>query len=167
MDKHFWARIIFIVALVLLNLSCDQSTKSIARKEIELYQTIEVVGEYLILTKVENTGAFLSVGADLPAKVKYLLLTLLPALTLAFLLGYVLIHRELPLIKTLGFCFVIGGGIGNLYDRFLYGSVTDFLNLGIGDIRTGIFNMGDVSIIMGFLLLALNWFVQNFVSQPK
>ncbi|MGB3075106.1 MAG: signal peptidase II [Chitinophagales bacterium] len=52
-------------------------------------------------------------------------------------------------------CFVIGGGIGNLIDRMLYGSVTDFLFIHSGMFRTGIFNMADTSIMLGSLLFII------------
>ena len=51
----------------------------------------------------------------------------------------------------IGLCFVIGGGVGNLFDRMVYGSVTDFLYLKFGVFQTGIFNMADVSIMTGML----------------
>ncbi len=51
------------------------------------------------------------------------------------------------------FAFIIGGGIGNLYDRILYGSVTDFLHMDFQLFRTGIFNMADVSIMIGVFWL--------------
>jgi signal peptidase II len=52
---------------------------------------------------------------------------------------------------------VAGGGISNLIDRLLYnGRVTDFLNVGIGGVRTGIFNVADMAIMAGALLLLLN-----------
>ncbi|MFA6946987.1 MAG: signal peptidase II [Pedobacter sp.] len=59
----------------------------------------------------------------------------------------------MPKILLTGWCFVIGGGIGNLYDRIVHGSVTDFLHLDLGVFQTGIFNMADVSIMLGMVLI--------------
>jgi len=53
----------------------------------------------------------------------------------------------------IGFCFVIGGGIGNLFDRIVHGSVTDFLHVDFGFFQTGIFNMADLSIMMGIFIV--------------
>ena len=61
----------------------------------------------------------------------------------------------------IGLCFVIGGGVGNLLDRILYGSVTDFLYLKFGIFQTGIFNMADVSIMTGMFLIFLQFFFRN------
>ena len=55
----------------------------------------------------------------------------------------------------IGICFLIGGGIGNIYDRIVYGSVTDFLHMDFVLFKTGIFNMADVSIMTGIGLLLL------------
>jgi lipoprotein signal peptidase len=58
--------------------------------------------------------------------------------------------------QVVGFTLLAASGVGNLIDRFLYeGRVTDFLNLGIGDLRTGIFNFADVFGMVGFVVLLL------------
>lgn len=54
---------------------------------------------------------------------------------------------------VLAFAFVVGGGIGNLIDRIAYGSVTDFYQIKLGIFKTGIFNMADVSVTIGVLLI--------------
>jgi signal peptidase II len=54
-----------------------------------------------------------------------------------------------------GFCFVIGGGIGNVFDRIVYGSVTDFLHINFGFFQTGIFNLADLSIMTGVFIILL------------
>ena len=59
-------------------------------------------------------------------------------------------------IGLIGFCLIIGGGIANIYDRILYGSVTDFLFIDLGGIfKTGIFNIADLSVTTGMLLFLL------------
>jgi len=52
----------------------------------------------------------------------------------------------------------VGGGIGNMFDRYLYGSVTDFLHIDLGWLRTGVFNMADVSVMVGTALILLHSF---------
>ena len=61
-----------------------------------------------------------------------------------------------------GFCFVIGGGIGNVFDRIAYGSVTDFLHVKFGIFQTGIFNVADLSIMTGVVIILL----QSILKQP-
>jgi len=64
--------------------------------------------------------------------------------------------KEIDKISLIGFCFIIGGGIGNIYDRILYGSVTDFLFIDLGGIfKTGIFNIADLSVTTGMIMILL------------
>ena len=78
------------------------------------------------MTKVENTGAFLSSGANLPDVMKIILLQILPIIFLIYLFWMIIVKSELGEFTIVGLAFAIGGGIGNIYDRILYGSVTDF-----------------------------------------
>lgn len=149
-------RNLIIVVILLLNIGCDQITKNVARNNITTGENITVIEGYFTLTKVENTGAFLSMGNNQPVFLKVLLLNVLPALFLAGMLIYILRKSEVKLIIAIPFAFIIGGGLGNLYDRILHGSVTDFLFMDFQIFRTGIFNLADVSIMVGvFWLIAI------------
>lgn len=149
-------RIILILSLVLVNISCDQISKNIVRNTIQKDQRIHVIKDNLVLTKVENTGAAYSLGSDLSPVLKTIFLQVLPILVLLFLLRQLLIKTNYSRETIIGFTFIIGGGIGNLFDRIMYGSVTDFLILDLGILRTEIFNMADVSIMFGSILVLVS-----------
>ena len=69
---------------------------------------------------------------------------------------YLLLASNVHALRVIAFSFVLGGGLSNLLDRIAYGGdVVDFINLGIGSLRTGIFNAADVAIMAGMLLLVL------------
>ncbi len=142
-----------IIFLVLLNIGCDQISKDVVRKNVTPSDYIQVVDDYFILTNVENTGAMLGFGDTFPRMVKIILLQILPVLILVILLFRILRKKHLNKWSVVAFAFVIGGGIGNLIDRIAYGSVTDFFQIKLGVFRTGIFNMADVSVTTGVLLL--------------
>ncbi|MFN7492455.1 MAG: signal peptidase II [Cyclobacteriaceae bacterium] len=146
-------RTLIIIAVLCCNIGCDQVSKKIVRQTVEYNQQISLVNSFLVLTKVENTGAFLSVGHALPRTARIVLLNLLPLLVLGFALIYLLTKKNLSNRLIVGLCFIIGGGVGNIYDRILYGSVTDFLHMDFILFRTGIFNMADVSILIGTFLV--------------
>jgi signal peptidase II len=55
--------------------------------------------------------------------------------------------------QAVAYALLAGGGAGNLWDRLAGGAVTDFLNLGIGPVRTGIFNVADLAIVAGVVVL--------------
>jgi signal peptidase II len=157
-------RNLVILFILLLNFSCDQISKTIVRKSVAEYEVIPLIDGYLSLTKVENTGAFLSAGSSLPYFIRLILLTLLPLAFLSYGLWLIICKKDMPQILIIGWCFVIGGGLGNLYDRIIHGSVTDFLHLDLRIFQTGIFNMADVSIMTGMFIIILGQFL-NSVNQ--
>jgi len=159
-------RNISILLLVLLNAGCDQVSKHAARMNIGYYESIDVIGKYLILTKTENSGAFLSTGSSLEGPVKFFFLSLLPLLLLLYGIYYLLSNHQLPKLLVLGMSFVIGGGLGNLYDRLLYGSVTDFLHIDFYIFKTGIFNLADVSIMAGMIMIVINLYFKRTTTLP-
>ena len=149
-------RVVFILLLVFANISCDQISKKMAREQITANERIQVIQDSLILTKVENTGAAYSWGSNWNPIIKRIVLQVIPAIVLLVLLGMVLIKKEYPNRVIIGFSFVIGGGIGNVFDRIAYGSVTDFMYIDLGFFATEIFNMADVSIVIGALIVLTN-----------
>jgi len=152
-QKKSWIQSGFIIFLVLLNIGCDQLSKNIVRKQVDAYEIIELVDENFILTKVENKGAMLGFGQNLPTWLKIPLLQVIPIVVLFFLLISILRKKNLNKWMALAFSCVIGGGIGNLIDRIAYGEVTDFFHINFGIFKTGIFNMADVSVTVGVVLI--------------
>lgn len=148
-------RLVLLLFVVALNVGCDQVSKIIVRQKIDYYENISLIKDHLTLTKVENTGAFLSMGDELPTVIRFTLLSLMPIVVLGFALYYLFVNSNLPLGIQLGICFLIGGGIGNIYDRIKFGSVTDFLHIDFGLFRTGVFNFADVSIMIGIGILLI------------
>ena len=146
-------RILLIFTLILVNIGCDQSSKSLVRSHVEYNERIELLGDHVILTKVENKGAFLSLGSSLPDHYRKPLFSLLPALIMVGAIAFLLLRTDVNRWFVFGLSCIVGGGIGNLIDRVMYDSVTDFLNMGIGDLRTGIFNFADVSIMVGMFIV--------------
>lgn len=159
MNQNNFFRIAIILLIVLVNIGCDQISKSIVRDRLDDNANIQLIDNHVVLTKVENTGAFLSAGDSLPPLAKSLILSLFPALTLLFLMYWTYSQRNLSKGALFGLCCVVGGGVGNVFDRIVHGSVTDFLYMHVGIFRTGIFNFADVSITAGVLtFLVFHWF---------
>ena len=147
-------RNLYIISLVILNIILDQLSKFWIRGNVAPYSDINIIADYFIITNVENSGAFLGLGSDFSPVIKSILLLALPVGVLATVLVYVFKDTSIDKLSLIGYSSIIGGGIGNIYDRFLYGSVTDFLFIDLGGVfKTGIFNIADLSVTTGMILI--------------
>jgi signal peptidase II len=146
----------FVVMITLCCcVGCDQVSKSAARTLLASGATESLFADSLRLQLVENPGAFLSLGGSLPEQLRFTLFTAAAAAVLIGLVCAALFARFRP-ARVIPLALVAGGGISNLIDRLVFdGRVTDFLNVGIGSFRTGIFNLADMAILTGALLLIL------------
>ena len=143
-----------IISLVVLNIILDQLSKFWIRGNVAPYNDINIIADYFIITNVENSGAFLGLGSDFSPVIKSILLLALPVGVLVTVLVYVFKDKSIDKLSLIGYSSIIGGGIGNIYDRFLYGSVTDFLFIHLGGVfKTGIFNIADLSVTTGIILI--------------
>jgi len=147
-------RILLVLLVILATVAVDQVSKKIARDNLRSRGAVFVLGDVFILRYIENEGAFLGMGASFPAPVKTAVFIAFPLLMLVGLLVFIVRSREVNLALTLGLSLITAGGAGNLIDRILWhGRVSDFMNLGIGNLRTGIFNVADLAIVVGFSLI--------------
>lgn len=145
-----------IIILIIANIAIDQISKLIVRAEVQPGEIISILGDAFIMTNVENSGAFLGMGSDLNPTLKLLFLLILPVLVLGYVVYYILKNKTLDRLSLIAFCCIIGGGIANVYDRIVYGSVTDFFHIDLGGVfRTGIFNVADMSVSFGMILLLI------------
>jgi signal peptidase II len=146
-------RTILILMILVFNVGCDQISKVIVRNNISRQDQIEVIPEYFTLLHTENTGAFLSFGDSMPKFIRVIIFMILPIVVLGIALGFVLKKNELSTVTQLGICFVISGGFGNIIDRVFLGSVTDFMHMDFVLFQTGIFNIADVAITFGTIMI--------------
>jgi len=151
-----------IILLIVANIAIDQISKFIVRAKIAQNEVIEVIGDTFIMTKVENSGAFLGMGSELGPTLKWILLLILPIIVLGGVMYYIITNKALDRLSLIAFCCIVGGGIANVFDRFMYGSVTDFFHIDLGGVfRTGIFNVADMSVSFGMILLIIASFKQK------
>jgi len=156
------SRTVYIILLIIGNIAADQISKVLVRSKVAFGSQSEIIGDYLTLHNVENSGAFLGMGSDLNPTVKIIVLLILPIVVLALVLIHILRDKTLDKLSLIGFACIIGGGIANVFDRIMYGSVTDFLHIDLGGVfRTGIFNIADLSVTTGMLLILLGSFLHR------
>ena len=120
-------------------------------------RTISLLGGAVRFEYAENTGAFLSLGASLPSGTRALLFVGGTGLIVVGLLVAMARGGQAGSPSgSLGLALLAGGAVGNLIDRVAYdGAVVDFVSLGLFGLRTGIFNLADVAITAGVVLVAL------------
>ena len=157
-------RLSIAVAVIAALIAFDQWTKSIARARWSIPQ--QLFGGYLTLMHTENSGAFLSLGADLPPIARTLIFSGFVTLILAALIVSVVkgnVRRRSDILASL---LIIGGGIGNLIDRIARdGRVTDFIYLEAGPLHTGIFNVADIAITLGVIWLFVSSLIPRRVHE--
>ncbi|MCB0638663.1 MAG: signal peptidase II [Lewinella sp.] len=151
--KTIWQRLVWVLAIAGANIGLDQWTKVWAREHLANQPARSYWNDFFRLVYVENRGAFLSMGSTLGEGLRYWVLHIFPVALLAGLTLYTVLGKQLNRWQLIGMSFIIGGGVSNIYDRLLYGQVTDFMNMGLFGLRTGIFNFADVSIMVGLVML--------------
>tara|TARA_B100001059_G_C17829467_1_gene583611 strand:- start:2156 stop:2647 length:492 start_codon:yes stop_codon:yes gene_type:complete len=152
---------IYLIILILFNIGIDQYSKKIVREEIIPGSQTEILGKLLQLMNVENSGAFLGMGSESNPTVKLIFLLILPIIVILSVLYYLFTNKSVDKLTSVGLSCIVGGGLANLYDRFLYGSVTDFLFMDFGIAKTGIFNLADLSVTTGMILILLSTFKEK------
>jgi signal peptidase II len=170
MGKQILLRVLLLMAIALPAVGCDRVTKSLATEHLADRPARSWFHDVVRLQYAENSGAFLSIGATLPTSLRRHLLVGLTSTMLAVCVAYLLLKPSLATGAGVALSLIIAGGAGNLWDRIhSAGTVIDFLNLGIGGLRTGIFNIADVLLLAGVLLLLaadLRWFRRDARARP-
>jgi signal peptidase II len=145
------ARALALFALVVATISCDRMTKHFAATALANTPRQSFLGDTLRLDYTENTGGFLGLGADWPPVVRAGVFTVGTGLMLlsAVAIG---IRMRASWTEAIGLALVCSGGVSNLVDRLHRGTVIDFLNIGLGPVRTGIFNVADMAVLAGVVV---------------
>jgi len=145
-------RLLLSALVVVAFVGCDQATKALAREALASSPPVSLLGGAVRFQYTENPGAFLSLGAGLSPQWRFLLGVVFSGAALAALAVFLLRSTSLSAVQRMGLGLVVAGGLGNLVDRLANdGRVVDFVSLGIGSLRTGIFNVADVAITAGVL----------------
>ena len=162
-------RKILLVLFILFSVAgCDRTTKMLAMDKLSNSQPLSFLWNTIVLQYVENTGAFLSFGSHFAESVRFLLFVVLPIFILGGLFIFICVSNKISRSQVIGYSLILGGGVGNMYDRvFQFGHVIDFMNVGIGPIRTGIFNVADVAVLAGFIILVVPLILKQYLRRSR
>ena len=144
MKKKKYLFLIFIIFLI------DQITKIIISNNINLNGSVTVIKNFFSLTYVKNTGAAFGFFSG-----KTLLITIISIFIFIYLLMELIKNKSNIKIINLSFSFILGGLIGNLYDRIVLGYVRDFMDFTIFNKGFAIFNIGDAFIVVGCFMFII------------
>jgi signal peptidase II len=131
----------------------DRLTKWLVVRNIALDDTISIIPGLFRLTHLENTGAAFSLFAESPSPFKTVLLVTVSVAALIIVALLLWMRRHNFNATTLALSLIMGGALGNLWDRLTDGKVTDFLDFYIGAHHWPPFNVADSAIVVGALLL--------------
>jgi signal peptidase II len=149
-------RALYIIMILTGTIISDQVTKKIAQEYLQNSKSISFFHDFFVLVYAENTGGFLGMGATVNEDIRFWVFSVAVSLFLGAMFVYLIFSKAFSIKQTFMLTMVLGGGIGNLIDRLMYnGRVVDFMNFGIGPVRTGILNVADMYITFGAILLFL------------
>ncbi len=152
MDGKRIATQLLLLVVLIGTISCDRVTKRIATHTLAGAANHSFLADTVRIAYVENTGGFLGLGAGFSPRGR--------AAVFVVATGVLLLTMAIAVVgwhwdgwSLAGLTLFLAGGTSNWIDRVVHGRVVDFLNLGVGPLRTGIFNVADVAIITGLNLL--------------
>lgn len=152
-------RWLWLAGLVLI---LDQLTKIWVMNDMELYQSISVL-PFFNLTYVHNYGAAFSFLSDAGGWQRWFFTVIALTVSIVILMWLKQSKKEQVLLPC-AFSLILGGALGNLYDRLVYGYVVDFLDFFLGNWHWPAFNLADSAIFIGAALLIIDAFRNNGVK---
>lgn len=159
-------KFIYLLLTLGLVIPLDQLTKWLARSYLDQTYLQQVGPLFVRWELAENPGAFLSLGAGWSESLRFWVLTVAVFFVLAWALWSLFWTLEQKKSESWGLIFLFVGGLGNLIDRAYKGSVTDFVQVGIGPLQTGIFNIVDMLIMASLFIMLLAPFLEK-LNRPK
>ena len=141
--------LLIAIAVVLL----DRITKLVIADKLAMYSSIQIIPKFFRITHVENTGAAFCLFADSPSEWKIALLVLFSVIALVIVSALLWRNSNVMTMTGVGLSLILGGALGNLWDRLIHGRVVDFLLFYIGQYQWPAFNAADSAIVIGAGLL--------------
>ena len=149
--KRAWYLVLSAAVIVL-----DIWTKWLVLHRIDLHEAVPVIPDFFQIVHVRNTGAAFGIGANAASKIVPLLLNVGAIAVFCVVVVYAFRSPVTDRLLQTGLHLILGGAIGNLFDRFRFGYVIDFLDVYVGNHHWPAFNVADSAICIGIALLFLD-----------
>lgn len=148
---HAMRKYHFLIAFLVVVL--DRFSKWLVASNIALHDSVSVLPGFFRLTHVQNPGAAFGLFAESSSEWKVAILILFSIVALAVVSALLWKNSHSMTITGVGLSLILGGAVGNLWDRLLSGRVVDFLDFYLGSYHWPAFNVADSAIVIGALLL--------------
>ena len=142
-------------AVTLVTFFLDRLTKFLV--VAELHRPLDLIPGFLSFWVTKNRGAAFSLFSEGNEFIRKVFLLIIPVLVVIGIFYYVLSRKDLNLRLSVSLGLIAGGALGNLYDRFFNGGVVDFIDLHFGSYHYPTFNVADVGVFLGTLLLIFSF----------
>ena len=126
----------------------DQITKYIVVKNLEIYESIKIIPNFFNITYITNSGAAFGMFQN-----KGILFILLSICAIFLIIKYILEEKKLNKYDVICYSLLVGGILGNMFDRIYYKNVIDFIDFIIFGYNFYIFNFADVFILFGVSMM--------------
>ena len=163
----FAGKIPLVVGLATVIVVLDQVTKIAVVRDLAMYARVAVIPGFFDLTYVRNTGAAFSLMADQPAAFRVPFFLFVSSAAALALLWFIRSTPREDRVTLIAAALVLGGAVGNLIDRVLYGSVIDFLLVYWRDWHWPAFNVADSAITVGVVVLMLRSLTGDDPGRPE
>ncbi len=144
-----------------LSVFLDQLTKAIVRSTMDLYDSIPILGNFFKLTYVENPG--IAFGINFHGGP--IIFTILASIATVFVAWYLWKSKDTTFINQLGLSLILGGALGNLLDRYMFGRVVDFFHFSFGQYSYPVFNIADSCVTVGMVFFIYASYFQQDKDQ--
>ncbi|MSV28850.1 MAG: signal peptidase II [Bryobacterales bacterium] len=145
-----------LAAISLVIFTLDRVTKWIIQSRFSAFDTVPVIPGFFDIIHAENRGAAFSMFADSSSPLRAILLIGVSAVAMGVVAAMLWNASKLDRATAFGLSLIFGGAMGNVFDRIVRGSVTDFLDFYIGSLHWPAFNVADSAIVVGSGLLLLD-----------
>lgn len=136
------------ILFTVLAVAVDQMTKAITRSTMDLYDSISILGDFFRLTYVENSGIAFGINFQGGPPI----FTILASVATVAVGWYLWQSQSAHFVHRLGLSLILGGAVGNLLDRYMFGRVVDFFHFSFGQYSFPVFNVADSCVTVGMVL---------------
>ncbi len=164
-ETHQMRKYHFLIALLVVIF--DQLAKWLVATNIGLHDSMSVIPGFFRITHVQNRGAAFGLFSDSPAEWKVGILILFSLMALIVVSMLLWKNSHAMTVTGVGLALILGGAVGNLWDRLINGHVVDFLDFYVGGYHWPAFNVADSAIVIGALLLVAEILFAKSPSQQK